>query len=127
MKTKHIKMFAEALPIQERWKPEVGDRCCTTIKKKPYFLEAKDLGYIRTYPQLYIFLPSIEQMAEMVANPLRKQHRHMALLDDFYLWVSTEIKHNQGWPMNILWLAYVMQKLYSLTWSKEAEGEWIKG
>ena len=123
MTTNHIQMFAKAKEIQDKWKPEVGDRYWDG---KIYIFQS-----FTVFKDVAIFLPSIEQMAGMWHEGMKAQDwadtKGTSFLNQLKLFISKYLyapSITDSWPEEIIVLAFLQHDLYNLVWS-EKEGVWV--
>lgn len=116
-----IDMFAKAKEIQgENWTLEVGDRYCDKTQEIEW-LTPFNLEYVSTYPQCYIFLPSIEQMAGMW-----HETPGAIFLIDLAKFVEKDLREDgyiSEQPLPVIVLAFIQHDLFSKRWD-EKEG-WV--
>lgn len=122
MNSDHIKMYNHP-KIQEGWKPKVGDRYWSIAVEKIYCVPISlSVSLDGELGQPFIFLPSIEQMAEMWGEA-RPNGEAIVFLDRLQVWESrTFLKVT--WPLHIIVLAFIQYEFHGLVWSDEKE-QWI--
>ena len=121
----YIKMCEKAEEIQKAWKPEKGDLYAVIVHGKP--MEIVDI-YIDGFPllpekfsplsALYIWLPTQEQLQEILWQDLDEYEYWISKLHDFILDLPFE-----EMTMNELWLAFVMHEKYNKVWNGK---DWVK-
>ena len=129
----YIKMCEKNEDLQEAWKPKKGDFYAVIVHGKP--TDIIDI-YINGFPllpqrfvplsALYIWLPTQEQLQEMVKPTLEVDD--FGLVEEFFDFVYGEDNQpNQiDSPiksMEQFWLAFVMKEKYNKIWNGE---KWVK-
>jgi len=147
---RYIKMCKEAKEIQKDWKPKVGDYCVcsrrmigilTSDKKQKVTYPDGNTGYAYVGVRLKdgalwssrkpIWLPTQEQLQEMVTTNSASSHKDCELIEDFHLWFCEFFKRLYSrpavddWIMNQFWLVYIMYKNYNKVWHYHKE-KWVK-
>ena len=148
--TKYIKMCKEAKEIQKDWKPKVGDYCVcsrgmigvlTSNKKQKVTYPDGNTGYAYVGVRLEdgalwssrkpVWLPTQEQLQEIVTTNSASSYKDYELIEDFHLWFSDSFERLHfrpavdDWAMSQFWLAYVMYKNYNKVWHYHKE-KWVK-
>lgn len=115
----YIKMCKEAKEIQELWKPKKGDKALL------------DSGFIDYIDELwdkkgFTWLPRQEDLQEIFQEAHGNGIHVSTVVNLFYMWFWDEYNNKQKdcceqYDWNVLWLCFVMERLYGKYWNSKTE------
>ena len=138
--TDRYKKMCDHPLIQDRWVPKVGDRTdkgiitrinkCKSLKTNERWLS---IGWMEYTKSELIWLPSQEQLQEMVDKEIEKYDCGLCFwktdefkedgFGEYFLTIENDdgeiVFEASGDSINELWLAFVMHELHGLKWSEE--------
>jgi len=127
----YIKMCEKSEDLQKEWKPELGDKA--SWNGRIFNIDNINFEPIK---RIYVYLPSQEQLQEMILPVLKKKynkHWNLVKMDRQANWIfrifNCFLNEHSGIysnDMNELWLAFVMKEKYNKIWTKNSWKE-IKG
>jgi hypothetical protein len=135
----HIEMYTKATELQAAWNPAIGDRRVRISTRDRYIGTVGTDGDERKYKDEYIWIPTQEQLQEMLLKTCTVEYL-IASLHKFYNPENTcpdsdsnysacnkcieigTFRRTSFLTMDLIWLAFTMDELYGKKWNGT---EWI--
>ena len=119
----YIKQCEQVKEIQKLWKPKVGD----WYRDLDGDVECVSLMgelIIKHHAKYHTYLPTQEQLQEMIKNECYEKNNFKSFISDFYYYLLDEYEAiDIIESLNEAWLSFYMQEKYSKIWTGE---KWVK-
>jgi len=140
----YIKMCEQAEEIQKAWEPKAGDYVQLKNNRQIYLISSVEKSkdkkkvvfytniingndswcYIEFFKDNFVYLPTQEQLQEMIIPILRRKFKDFWDMERINIWMIQHFinfMHDIDYldTLNELWLAFVMYEKYNKIWTGE--------